>query len=653
QQLLKAHDEATQFLESPAVGTVPTLAAEAIPVRQRDSIGPYKIREKIAEGGMGAVYVAEQTEPVRRKVALKVIRPGLAGPNVVARFEAERQALAMMNHPNIARVLDGGATDDQLPYFVMELVQGLPITEYCDQKRLTTDQRLKLFVDVCHAVQHAHQKGIIHRDLKPSNVMVAEIDGKAVPKVIDFGVAKALHQRLTDQTVYTQFSQMVGTPLYMSPEQAGLGVIDVDTRSDVYSLGVVLYELLTGDTPYDRETLKRVTFDEMRRIIREEEPRRPSAMVSTLAAQQRSTVSERRGIDPRKLGDSLRGELDWLVMKALEKDRDRRYESASALAADIERYLDNEPVEACPPSVSYRLKKFGAKHKGLLTTAALLAAMLLLSTFVSANFAVQANQERGKAVAAQEQSEENFTAALDAIDKLLEHASSPELAEVPQVQPIRKKILEDVLAFYEGFRANTGDSPQIRFRAGQTWRSLGSLAKEIEEKELAEKSFLQAIAFAESLTSEVPGNRDYQLLHLGSLGSLGSFCLYNLKDTERAERVYQQELQVMDQFFQAEPQNRDFWSRQKIFAYRHLADVARSQADYDKAVEYVSKAEALAEELNDTDLWSEYGRQSSLAVNYELSNPELADKSYRRSVELGRKLMKQSITRTKRHIYGS
>ena len=340
-------------------------------------IGPYKIREKIAEGGMGSVYVAEQSEPVRRKVALKVIRPGLAGPSVVARFEAERQALAMMDHPNIARVLDGGSTEDGLPYFVMELVQGLPITEYCDQKRLTTRERLELFVDVCHAVQHAHQKGIIHRDLKPTNILVAEIDGKSVPKVIDFGVAKALHQKLTDQTVYTQFSQMIGTPLYMSPEQAGMGVVDVDTRSDVYSLGVVLYELLTGETPFDRERLKDATFDEMRRIIREEVPKRPSAMVSTLKAEAQSTIAERRGIDVRKLSGSLTSELDWLVMKALDKDRGRRYESANAMAADLQRFLGNEPIEAGPPTTAYRFKKFVQRKRGPLLVASLVTTVIL------------------------------------------------------------------------------------------------------------------------------------------------------------------------------------------------------------------------------------------------------------------------------------
>ncbi len=280
--------------------------------------------------------MAEQTEPVRRKVALKVVKPGMDSRQVIARFEAERQALALMDHPNIARVLDGGATADRRPYFVMELVKGIPITDYCDQARLAPRQRLELFIDVCAAVQHAHQKGIIHRDLKPSNVMVTVQDGKPLVKVIDFGIAKALGQQLTDKTLFTCFAQMIGTPLYMAPEQAALSNVDVDTRSDVYALGVLLYELLTGTTPFDKERLSGVSYDEMRRIIREEEPPRPSTRISTLAQASR-TVSANPGIDAKQRSRLCRGDLDWIVMKALEKDRDRRYESASAFAADVQR----------------------------------------------------------------------------------------------------------------------------------------------------------------------------------------------------------------------------------------------------------------------------------------------------------------------------
>jgi tetratricopeptide (TPR) repeat protein len=317
----------------------------------------------------------------------------MASRDIVARFEAERQALAIMDHQSIARIFDGGTTDAGQPYFVMELVQGPPITEYCDQQQLATRERLDLFLNVCRAVHHAHQKGVIHRDLKPSNVLVPEIDGAAVPKVIDFGVAKAVGQKLSEQTVYTQFAQLVGTPLYMSPEQAGLGVVDVDTRSDVYSLGVLLYELLTGSTPFDSETLKQAGFDEMRRMIREDERPRPSAMISTLEAQALSTVAERRGCDPRKLSESLQGELDWLVMKTLEKDRNRRYESASALAADVERYLKDEPIAAGPPSTAYRVKKYVQRNKGRLIATALATAVLLIGGGIAMNGQLQRARE--------------------------------------------------------------------------------------------------------------------------------------------------------------------------------------------------------------------------------------------------------------------
>jgi WD40 repeat protein/serine/threonine protein kinase len=350
-------------------------------------IGPYRLMEQIGEGGFGLVFVAEQQHPVRRRTALKVIKPGMDTKEVVARFEAERQALALMDHPNIAKVFDAGATPAGRPYFVMELVKGVPITQFCDDHKLPPRDRLVLFADVCRAVQHAHQKGIIHRDLKPTNVLVTSHDGRPVVKVIDFGVAKAVGQSLTDKTVYTRFTQMVGTPLYMSPEQAGSSGLDVDTRTDIYSLGVLLYELLTGTTPFDKDRLRGADYDEIRRIIREDEPARPSTRMSTLG-QAASTASANRGSEPRKLSALFRGELDWIVMKALEKDRDRRYETAAAFAADVQRYLADEPVQACPPSAAYRFRKFARRNRAGVLTAAGAALAVLLA--VGSALAVQA-----------------------------------------------------------------------------------------------------------------------------------------------------------------------------------------------------------------------------------------------------------------------
>jgi WD40 repeat protein/serine/threonine protein kinase len=376
ERMLTAQPQLGRFLDQNAAGMVLT-NDQPVTERPGTQIGPYKLLQQIGEGGMGVVYMAEQTEPIARRVALKIIKPGMDTRQVIARFEAERQALAMMDHVNIARVLDVGTTESGRPYFVMELVHGVPITKYCDDNRLTPRQRLELFVPVCQAIQHAHQKGIIHRDIKPSNVMVTLYDGKPVPKVIDFGVAKATEQKLTERTLFTQYGTMVGTLEYMSPEQAEMSALGVDTRSDIYSLGVLLYELLTGNTPLTHKRMKERAHAEILRMIKEEEPQKPSTRLSD-SGEALASISAQRHMEPAKLSKLMRGELDWIVMKTLEKDRGRRYETASSFAADVQRYLDDEPVQACPPSAGYRFRKFARRNKGPVLAASLVLAALVI-----------------------------------------------------------------------------------------------------------------------------------------------------------------------------------------------------------------------------------------------------------------------------------
>ena len=381
---LLRNEKEDSFLEYPAAEGVATLAVSAsLSEGPGTIIGKYKLLEQLGAGGFGVVYMAEQKEPVKRRVALKIIKVGMDTREVVARFEAERQALAIMDHPNIAKVHDGGATDTGRPYFVMELVRGVEITKYCDEKNLSTRERLNLFTQVCHAVQHAHQKGIIHRDLKPSNILVTVNDGVPVPKVIDFGIAKATQLELTEKTVFTRFHQFIGTPAYLSPEQADISSVDIDTRSDIYSLGVLLYELLTGKTPFDGKELLKIGLDEMRRTIREKEPERPSTRVSTLGADELTTTAKRRGVEPPKLANGLRGDLDWIVMKCLEKDRARRYETASGLANDIERHLSNEPVSASPPESWYRFQKWVRRNKTVFMAGSAVAVSLVMGLSLS------------------------------------------------------------------------------------------------------------------------------------------------------------------------------------------------------------------------------------------------------------------------------
>jgi serine/threonine protein kinase len=385
--------DAGDISERPDFETKNSVGGEMVGMR----IGRYRLLRQLGEGGCGVVYLAEQEEPVRRRVAFKVIKLGMDTKNVIARFDAERQALAMMDHPNIAKVLDGGATESGRPYFVLELVPGVKITEYCDREDLTASQRLKLFIQVCQAIQHAHQKGVIHRDIKPSNVLVTTHDGVPVPKVIDFGIAKAIEGRLMDDTNFTAEGQLVGTPAYMSPEQAEMSCLDVDTRSDIYSLGVMLYELLTGRTPFDQKELVQSGLDEMRRTLREKEPQRPSTMLTGLTNTDLALTAKHRQLEPPKLIKSLKGDLDWIVMKALEKERQRRYETANALAMDVRRYLNNEPVNARPPSQFYRLQKLIQRNTVICASGLVVALTLIAGLEVSTSFFFKERQARMEA----------------------------------------------------------------------------------------------------------------------------------------------------------------------------------------------------------------------------------------------------------------
>jgi serine/threonine protein kinase/WD40 repeat protein len=402
ESLLAAGGKIGSFLEKPALPAPPpgdaTAAYRPLTEGPGTVIGPYKLLQHIGEGGFGAVYMAEQEHPVRRKVALKIIKLGMDTREVIARFESERQALAMMEHPNIARVFDAGATDSGRPYFVMELVRGVPITEFCDKNRFSAEQRLKLFVTVCNAIQHAHHKGIIHRDIKPSNVMVTLHDGVPVVKVIDFGVAKATAQKLTERTLFTAYGQMIGTPAYMSPEQAEMSGLDIDMRSDIFSLGVLLYELLTGTTPLDSGQLRKAGYAEMQRLIREEEAPRPSTRFSSMGGEA-TVLATNRGTDAKRLSQLLRSDLDWIVMKSLEKDRNRRYGSPATFAADVERYLKDEAVEACPPTLGYRLKKTYRRNRVAVLIGSAFALLLTVGVVAASLLAIRATNAERQAAA--------------------------------------------------------------------------------------------------------------------------------------------------------------------------------------------------------------------------------------------------------------
>ena len=537
-------------------------------------IGRYKILEKAGEGGFGVVYVAEQREPVKRRVALKIIKLGMDTRQVVGRFEAERQALALMDHPNIAKVLDAGATETGRPFFVMELVRGVRITDYCDQNKLSVPARLQLFIQVCHAIQHAHQKGIIHRDIKPSNILVTLHDGVPVPKVIDFGIAKATQGRLTDQTLFTAFEQFIGTPAYMSPEQAEMSGLDIDTRTDIYSLGVLLYELLTGRAPFDSEKLLAAGVDALRRTIRDQEPPRPSSQLGTMQAEALTQTALHRNTDPPRLIRFLRGDLDWVVMKALEKDRTRRYETANGLAMDVQRYANDEPVIARPPARLYRLQKALHRNKLAFSAASITALALLASALVSTVHAVrasraekQARQDKDAATQARHQAE---AISRFLTDDLLYQAAPDQNAREKKVT--MEEVLEKAALKLEQ-DPNLVKQPEIeatlRFAIGTTFHRLGLLRE-------AERHLRRAVHLY-----DVMGRQDRQAL--SAQRQLCDLLLSQMMRLEDGEQLSLNTWKGFQRLAQAEPSDKTLY-RDLLNAQATWIWALTLRGEYEKAI---------------------------------------------------------------------
>jgi serine/threonine protein kinase/tetratricopeptide (TPR) repeat protein len=647
--LLRANVGACGFLDRFA--TVDEPPQPPIAERPGTVIGPYKLLEQIGEGGFGIVFMAEQQHPVRRKAALKVLKPGMDTRQVVARFEAERQALALMDHPNIAHVLDAGETAGGRPYLVMDLVRGIPITEFCDQARLNLNDRLHLFIHVCQGVQHAHQKGIIHRDLKPSNVLVMLHDDKPVVKIIDFGVAKALGQQLIDKTLFTNFAQLIGTPLYMSPEQAQLTGLDIDTRSDIYSLGVLLYKLLTGTTPFDKERLKSASFDEIRRIIREEEPPKPSTRISTLGPGSRA-VSARRRSDPKHLSHLLRGDLDWIVMKALEKDRTRRYDSASAFATDIEHYLHDEQVVACPPSTWYRLQKFARRNRGALVAAGLISAALVLTIIVlavstllvaqerdlarqaAANEAEQRSEadkqrrqavtERGRAEqSARDEAEQrrraeaNMRQTREAVDRFLTHVAE-DMAGKPHMEKIRRALLEDALKFYKGFLEEKGTDPVIKHETALAYLRVAQVQGWLGNMAQGEAPARRAIHLFEQLSAEHPASKEYRQDLANARSALGN-CLYHLLRFDEALAEWRHVLSIWENLAKDFPAVLDY-RRGIVSAHCRLGAILHPHRRREEAEKEYRCALALEEELRRDFPKEPEDRATMFAIQSELGS---------------------------------
>jgi serine/threonine protein kinase/Tfp pilus assembly protein PilF len=661
---LLAHDNAAgSFLDRP-VRPDPRATAEEPSVREGPGtvIGPYKLVEQIGEGGMGTVWLAQQTAPVKRLVALKLIKAGMDSRQVIARFEAERQALALMDHVHIARVLDAGTTSAGRPYFVMDLVKGVPLTRYCDEHRLTPRQRLELFVPVCQAVQHAHQKGIIHRDLKPSNVLVALYDGQPVPKVIDFGVAKAAGQPLTEKTLVTGFGNIVGTLEYMSPEQAEINQLDIDTRSDIYALGALLYELLTGSPPFSRQEMGSGGLLEMLRVIREQEPTKPSAKLST--AEGLPTLAANRGTEPAKLMRLVRGELDWIVLKALEKDRARRYETANGFAGDVQRYLADEPVLACPPSAAYRLRKFVRRNKGSVLAASLVFLALVGGVIGTSWGYVQAENARqgeegqrlaaeanaDRAVKAQARAEQGFAKAKEAVEHYLKAVTDdPDLRHKHDLRALRKRLLEAAVPFYQWFTEQKPGAPALEAERARAYWRLAFVRNELGEKQTARKEYERMRAIFARLADDFPAVPAYRQELAGSHNNLGAL-LVDLGRWPAAEQAYRRALDLRQKLADDFPTMPEY--RQELaMSYNNLGLLLKEQGQRLAAERALRRAQDLYARLADEfPNRGEYRRDVAMSHNnlglllQEQGQRPAAERAFRQSLDLRERLAKANPT---------
>jgi eukaryotic-like serine/threonine-protein kinase len=635
----QSHSEGLDIEAGLAAAYGPHTKPDSKPDRLRSFYQPgaiiadkFLLIEPIGEGGMGTVWYAEQTAPIKRKVALKLIKPGLDSHSVLARFDAERQALAMMEHPNIARVFDGGITEQGHPFFVMELVKGTSLTAFCDERRLDLNERIGLFVSVCQAIQHAHQKGIIHRDIKPSNIMVGLYDGKPVPKVIDFGVAKAIGPSLTDVSLHTDFGAVVGTAEYMSPEQAELNNLDIDTRSDVYSLGVLMYELLAGSPPFPRAELAVKGLHEVLRVIREVDPQRPSAKLST--SKMRASIAALRGIEPGALGKLLSGDLDWIVMKALEKDRNRRYDTAIGLSMDLQRYLAGETVLAAPPSRLYRVRKFIRRNRSSVIAASLVLFSLIggmagttYGLFRARDEQRNAEEQESLAKTQRTRAEQREQDAIDAVKRFGDTVSkNPDLKNNPSLESLRKTLLQEPLSFFQSLRTRLQSDPDTRpeslSRLAAAASDLARLTNEIGDKQNSLKAYRESIDIYQKLIDEHPTDIEFQCSLAQCHNNIGNL-LNATGEPSKALAAYEAALEIQERLAHANPTVTEFQS-DLARSHNNIGVVFSETGEPAKALVMNEKALEIQERLVQTDpTISEF--QSHLALSYNNIGWELSE----------------------------